>query len=303
VSLHLSPEALDVAFLAGFAAFFAIPFVIYAIRVKLGLSVLPPMRSGGAGRRLLVPLLVGYFYWLTKPVCRLAVRSGQSASFFTALGLVGSLLTAAAIATGHFALGSALLIATGALDVMDGEVARALHSTSARGAFFDSTIDRVADGAMFGGCIVYYAGTPVMYAALVCLVMSFVISYARARAEAFGLTGAEGLMQRADRIALLAMALAFSPLAAHRIEGFVPRPIYGVTAGVLVIMALLNTGTAVARIVWTWRQLGEPTHPPADVQAGEVPPGRAAEPARVERFRPAEPTAAAALRGRSHQAG
>ncbi len=60
---------------------------------------------------------------------------------------------------------------------------------------------------MFGGCVVYYAGTVVMYAALVALIMSFVISYARSRAEALGLAGAEGLMQRADRITLLSIAL------------------------------------------------------------------------------------------------
>ena len=114
---------------------------------------------------------------------------------------------------------------------MDGEVARAQKLSSARGAFFDSTIDRVSDGLMFGGCVVYYAGTPIMYAALVALIMSFVISYARSRAEALGLTGAEGLMQRADRITMLSMALAFSPFIGHRMEGFVRHPLYAITAG------------------------------------------------------------------------
>jgi len=174
-----------------------------------------------------------------------------------------------------------------------------LQSTSARGAFFDSTIDRVADGLMFGGCVVYYAGSVVMYAALVALVMSFVISYARSRAETLGLTGAEGLMQRADRITLLSVALAFSPLVGHRVEGFVPHPTYAVTAVALFIMALLNTGTAIARIVWTMKQLGDPALVSAQA--------RQAEAARLARLVPVEtPTAAAAaaaLRGRSHQIG
>ncbi|HEX3903138.1 MAG TPA: CDP-alcohol phosphatidyltransferase family protein [Polyangia bacterium] len=291
----MSPEVSDIAFLAGFVLFFLLALLTYAVRVRLGLSTLPPMRAGGAGRRLLAPLLVGYFYWLTKPVCRLAVRSGQSASFFTALGLVGALLTAIAVATGHFALGSMLLIATGALDVMDGEVARALHLSSPRGAFFDSTIDRVADGLMFGGCVVYYAGTVVMYAALVALIMSFVISYARSRAEALGLPGAEGLMQRADRITLLSIALAFSPLVAHRVEGFVPHPLYAVTAVALFLMALLNTVTAVSRIVWTMQRLGDPALTPVRP--------RPAEPARVERLVPVEAPAAGALRGQPHRVG
>ena len=154
---------------------------------------------------------------------------------------------------------------------------------------------------MFGGCVVYYEGTVVMYAALVALVMSFVISYARSRAETLGLTGAEGLMQRADRITLLSIALAFSPLVGHHVEGFVARPIYAVTAVALFIMALLNTGTAIARIVWTMKQLGDPALVSAQARQSEA--------ARVERVVPVEtpgPTAAAAaaaLRGRSHQVG
>jgi CDP-diacylglycerol---glycerol-3-phosphate 3-phosphatidyltransferase len=295
MSSFLSPRQADVAFMVGFILFFTLALLIYAVRVGLGLSKLPPARPRGAGRRLLAPLLIGYFYWFTKPLCRLAIRSGQSASFFTALGLVGALLTAIAIATGHFALGSALLIGTGALDVMDGEVARALRLTSARGAFFDSTIDRVADGLMFGGCVAYYAGTVVMYAALVALIMSFVISYARSRAEALGLAGAEGLMQRADRITLLSIALAFSPFVAHRTEGFVPHPLYVVTAGALFLMAVLNTATAVARIHWTMQQLDDPALVPPR-------PKTTAEPGRVDRLRPVE-EAAAALRGQPHQVG
>jgi CDP-diacylglycerol--glycerol-3-phosphate 3-phosphatidyltransferase len=292
MSSFLSPPQADIAFLATFCLFFTGALLIYAIRVTLGWSTLPPARPRGAGRRLLAPLLIGYFYWFTKPLCRIAIRSGQSASFFTTLGLVGALLTAIATATGHFALGAVLLIATGALDVMDGEVARALRLSSARGAFFDSTIDRISDGLMFGGCVVYYAGTVVMYAALVALIMSFVISYARSRAEALGLAGAEGLMQRADRITLLSIALAFSPVVAHQSEGFVAHPLYAVTAGALFLMALLNTATAVARIHWTMAQLSGPT---------PVPP-RPTEPARPDRRRPVE-EAAAALRHQPHQVG
>jgi len=295
MSSFLSPQQADVVFLAGFSLFFTGALLIYAIRVTLGWSTLPPARPRGAGRRLLAPLLIGYFYWFTKPLCRIAIRSGQSASFFTTLGLVGALLTAIAIATGHFALAAALLIATGALDVMDGEVARALRLSSARGAFFDSTIDRISDGLMFGGCVVYYAGTVVMYAALLALIMSFVISYARSRAEALGLAGAEGLMQRADRITLLSIALAFSPLVAHRSEGFVAHPLYAVTAGALFLMALLNTATAVARIHWTMAQLSGPAVVPPR-------PRPTAEPNRPDRRRPVE-EAAAALRHQPHQVG
>jgi len=125
---------------------------------------------------------------------------------------------------------------------------------TAAGAFLDSTVDRICDGLVFGGCVVYYAGTPIMYVALTVLVMSFTVSYARTRAEVFGITGSEGLMQRADRLAVLGIALAFSSFFGHRREGFVPHPFYAVTAGALCLLAVLNTITAARRIVWTMEQ-------------------------------------------------
>lgn len=63
-------------------------------------------------------------------------------------------------------------------------------------------------------------------------------------------------MQRADRLAVLGIALAFSSFFGHRAEGFVPHPVYAVTAGSLCILAVLNAVTAFTRIVWTMNQLG-----------------------------------------------
>jgi hypothetical protein len=139
-----------------------------------------------------------------------------------------------------------------------------------------------------------------MYAALVALVMSFVISYARSRAETLGLTGAEGLMQRADRITQLSIALGLSPLIGHHVEGFVPHPTYAVTAVALFILALLNTGTAIARIAWTMKQLDDPAL--ISAQALQTEGARVERPGPIEASAPAG-AAAAALRGRSHQVG
>jgi CDP-diacylglycerol--glycerol-3-phosphate 3-phosphatidyltransferase len=165
------------------------------------------------------------------------------------------MVTSVAIGTGHFALASALLITGGTLDIVDGQLARLKTMTTLRGAFLDSTVDRLCDGLVFGGCVVYYAGTPMMFVALAVLVMSFTVSYARARAEALGVAGTEGLMQRADRLTLLGIALAFSPYFGHRAEGFGPHPFYAITAGSLCLLAVLSTVTAVSRILWTLNQL------------------------------------------------
>jgi len=246
---------------AGFVAFFAVPFAVHLVRVRRGDVRLPPARPGGAGARLFGPLFVSYYYWLLRPLFRAAERSGVTPNQVTLLSLVAAGAGALAIATGHFALASALVVGGGTLDMVDGHLARTKNMATSAGAFLDSTIDRVCDGLLFGGCVVHYAGTPVMGVALAVLVLSFTVSYARSRGEVLGVTGSEGLMQRADRLALLGAALAFSSDA--------------VTAGSLCVLAILNAVTAYRRIVWTVQQLrqksaAERQVPPAVVAAFRI---------------------------------
>jgi phosphatidylglycerophosphate synthase len=246
--------ASDLPHLLGFIAFFTVPFAVHLCLVWRGAIKLPPSKATGAGHRLFGPLFVSYFYWLMGPVFRLAARSGLTPNHVTILTLGVAAVTALAIGSGHFALASALVIAGGSLDIVDGQLARTKRMATPGGAFLDSTVDRICDGMVFSGCVVYYAGTPIMFVSLAVLVMSFTVSYARSRAEVLGVVGSEGLMQRADRLAVLGIALACSSFFGHRAEGFVRHPFYAVMAGSLCLLALLNTITAVRRIVWTLGQ-------------------------------------------------
>jgi len=249
-----SSPASDLPYLLGFIAFFTVPFAVHLCLVWRGAIKLPPSRATGAGHRLFGPLFVSYYYWLMGPVFRLTARSRLTPNHVTILTLLIAVVTALAIASGHFALASALVIVGGSLDIVDGQLARTKKMATPGGAFLDSTVDRICDGLVFSGCVVYYAGTPIMLVSLAVLVMSFTVSYARSRAEVLGVVGSEGLMQRADRLAVLGIALAFSPFFGHRAEGFVPHPFCAVLAGSLCLLALLNTITAVRRIVWTLGQ-------------------------------------------------
>jgi phosphatidylglycerophosphate synthase len=267
--------ASDLPYLLGFIAFFTVPFAVHLGLVWRGAIKLPPSKATGAGHRLLGPLFVSYYYWLMGPVFRLAARSRLTPNHVTILTLGVAAVTALAIGSGHFALASALVIAGGSLDIVDGQLARTKKMATPGGAFLDSTVDRICDGMVFSGCVVYYAGTPIMFVSLAVLVMSFTVSYARSRAEVLGVVGSEGLMQRAERLAVLGTALAFSSFFGHRAEGFVPHPFYAVMAGSLCLLALLNTITAVRRIVWTLGQFkpasptdvaqSRPTHRPSDM--------------------------------------
>ena len=95
-------------------------------------------------------------------------------------------------------------------DLIDGAMARKIGRSSRFGAFFDSTLDRIGDGAIFGGLVLYFAGPGDNYLylclTLYCLVMGSVTSYARARAESLGMDARGGIAERADRtVAILVM--------------------------------------------------------------------------------------------------
>ena len=264
----------DVIFLACFSAAALIPFATYLVLLLAGVVSLPPAKRKGAGRRLFGPLFIGFYYWLLGPLLRLANRSGLRPNHLTLASLVAAVPTGFAIATGHFALASVLLVLGSTLDLFDGHLARSKNLVSTGGAFLDSTVDRVADGMIFGGCAVYFAGTPAMVAALVALIMSFATSYARARGEALGVSGSEGLIQRADRLVILGLALALSPFFGHQAEGFVPHPSYAVARAALWLLAVLATFTAVSRTVWIMNKLGgvRPTvEMPADATPTPLP--------------------------------
>ena len=85
--------------------------------------------------------------------------------------------------------------------------------TSKFGAFWDSTLDRIGDGAIFGGLALYFAGPGDDYlylcVALWCLVMGSVTSYARARAESLGMDAKGGLAERADRLVAILVLTFF----------------------------------------------------------------------------------------------
>lgn len=101
-------------------------------------------------------------------------------------------------------------------DGIDGQMARMTGRKSTWGAFLDSTLDRIGDGALFGGVLLYYAGPgdSVLWAAIAlgALVMGQVTSYSKARGESLDFTVQGGLAARADRILVLLLATLITGL-------------------------------------------------------------------------------------------
>jgi len=146
--------------------------------------------------RLLAPL-----------VTRLA-RAGVSPDVVTVVGTVGVSSGALVFYTrGKFFIGTLVIALFVFSDLLDGQIARARGTSSVWGAFLDSALDRVADCAIFGSFVLWYAGSghslPLTGAALGALVGGTLTSYVKARAESLGLSANVGFAERAERLIIV----------------------------------------------------------------------------------------------------
>ncbi|GBF24633.1 archaetidylinositol phosphate synthase [archaeon MnTg01] len=133
--------------------------------------------------------------------------TGLSPNFWTGIGIVFAF--ASAIAYGlniEFALiiGGMLLLVSGFFDIVDGQVARVTNKTSKQGAFLDSVFDKIAEVAIFLGILIGGYAEP--YLVLLAITLSLLVSYARARAESFGIKlQGIGIGERAERLLVIAI--------------------------------------------------------------------------------------------------
>jgi len=137
----------------------------------------------------------------------LFARLEPSPTAWTIVGLAIAGLAAAAYSTGGLSgevLGGVLVLVAGWFDIVDGAVARVTGRTSKRGAFLDSTLDRVAEVALFAGILVGGYSTPPLV--LVALSLSLLVSYTRAKGDALGVTlSGVGIGERSERLLILAI--------------------------------------------------------------------------------------------------
>ena len=141
-----------------------------------------------------------------EPPAKALLRLGVSPDAVTVTGTVLSVVVAiGCFTTGRLVLGVVLLAVIMLSDLVDGTMARLSGRSGPWGNFLDATLDRVADGAVFGSLAIYAANAGLMWAcagAITALVTGQVTSYAKARAEAVGATANVGIAERAERLAV-----------------------------------------------------------------------------------------------------
>jgi CDP-diacylglycerol--glycerol-3-phosphate 3-phosphatidyltransferase len=148
------------------------------------------------------------------PIGKAVARTGVTPNAITITGTVGVVAGALWLyPRGELFWGTLVITAFVLFDMLDGAVARVTGKISKWGAFLDSSMDRVADAAIFSGLILWLAGEgdnlPLAGVALFCLVAGALVSYIKARAEGVGYTCDVGIAERGERliIALVAAGL------------------------------------------------------------------------------------------------
>jgi CDP-diacylglycerol--glycerol-3-phosphate 3-phosphatidyltransferase len=232
--------------------------VAYGVRVaKLGRAELPRL-GDSPGSALFPGWLVEAFYWALHAPGRVLIGLDVSPDTLTYLSVIVSVASLPFAATGRFAYAALCVLLGAALDALDGMVARARHCASSRGAVLDSFVDRLADAAPFAGLAVFYRGHPLtVLVPIVAMTASSLVSYARAKADIYGLHLPNGLMRRHERVAYLSLSLLIAPVAPTMgITGAVPYPL---TLAGLALIALVGFSAAVTLVRRTRAALELPT--------------------------------------------
>jgi len=178
--------------------------------------------------------------WLLVRIVDLVAATGINPNTLTLLGLIVNFAAAVFFARGEFRVGALIVFFAAFLDMLDGQVARREQRVTAFGAFFDSTLDRYADMALYMGLLVYYAvngRSSYVVLAAVATAGSVMVSYSRARAESLIPSCKVGFMERPERLVLLIMGGLFYRMAPA-----------------LWVISVVSTLTVIHRIVFTWQE-------------------------------------------------
>ena len=180
------------------------------------------------------------------PVAKLLLRLGVSPDVVTIIGTLGVCLGALVFfPMGELLIGVLVITAFVFSDTIDGVMARMLDRSSSWGAFLDSTLDRIADSAVFVGLALWFflgADDPLTaLLALICLVTGSLVSYVRARGEALGVTAAGGIAERADRLLVTLVVTGVVGLG-------VPVVALTIALGALSVLCIITVGQRMAAV-------------------------------------------------------
>jgi len=177
----------------------------------------------------------------TTPVARLLAHTPVTPDFLTWLGFLLTCGAAALVSTHHLLWGGIGVLVAGLMDIFDGALARQTERVSRFGAILDSTLDRLSEGVVLLGIIFVLARDDSELGAVLAgatLMLSFSVSYIRARAEGMGVECTEGWFTRTERVIVIALGLILNQIIIA-----------------LAVVSVLSLITAAQRLFVAWRKL------------------------------------------------
>jgi len=175
------------------------------------------------------------------PVARLLAHTPLTPDVLTWLGFALSVGAGALVFTQHFLLAGIGVLVAGLFDTFDGALARQTGRVSRFGAMLDSTLDRLSEGVILLSFLYVLAWGGSSLGAVLAgatLMLSFLVSYIRARAEGMGIECSEGWFTRTERVIVLALGLMLNQLVIA-----------------LAVVAVLSLFTAAQRLFVTWQRI------------------------------------------------
>src|SRR5262245_15028481 len=189
-------------------------------------------------------------YGIINPLTDWLVRQRVHPNTLTTLGFIVTMSLAFFYHDHHIRIAGFLILLGGFFDIIDGRVARLSGLGSKFGAFYDSTLDRISEIAVFFGILSLYnsyrqalGDVCMIYLPMLAMAGSLMVSYTRGRADALGLDCRAGLLCSAERVVLI---VASSLFFAGQWNGLA-------TKVVIFRLAVLTNLTALQRIVWVWQ--------------------------------------------------
>ncbi|WKU05187.1 phosphatidylinositol phosphate synthase [Micromonospora sp. HUAS LYJ1] len=181
---------------------------------------------------------------VVEPVARGLLRAGVSPNVVTVAGTVGVLVGALGFgARGQLVAGALIVTFFALTDMLDGTMARMSGGSTRFGAFLDSSMDRVADSAVFGA-VAYWLATEGNHsgvaAALLCLAAGGLVSYVKARAEGLGMSGNVGVAERTERLLIVGIG--------GLLTGLGVGPALEISLWLLAAVSIFTVGQRVAHV-------------------------------------------------------
>jgi phosphatidylglycerophosphate synthase len=232
------------------AGYFTVGLAAYLVRCLL-IGPYRDAETDAREQRIVLGIWVQtWIAWVLRPIWLFLAAAEISPSVVTSFSVLLAAGAGVAMSQEMFGLGGWLYLASGLCDFIDGRLARFTGRITKSGKALDSILDRYSESCMLIGLAFFYRADWMLLAVLLLFAGSYQVSYVRARGEVLGINMTFGLMQRAERVAILGLAAVMSPVVASWTEaGAEPRR-YWLMIGTIVFLTVATQFTALVRLLY-----------------------------------------------------